>query len=79
MKQVLDAGWVSLASSAVLGAAAALISASFWVSDHDLRLDAAEMAIVRMDDSLDGLSAIQDRLARIETKLDLLLSGRSLR
>ena len=79
MKAFLDSGWVSLASSAIIGAVATIISLSFWVSEITSRLDAEELAIQRMDRSIEDLTEMKERLARIEGKIDLIVSGRSLR
>lgn len=76
MKQVLDSGWVSLASSAVIGALCALVSATFWISDNDNKLEAHAASIERLEHSVGGLEDIHDRLARIEGKLDVILNNR---
>lgn len=77
-------GWIKLASSAVLGAASAIVYITMWVGQSDSKALAHEVSIQRLQttdnlfydelrDLNEKISEIKERAARIEGKLDAIL------
>lgn len=66
--------------AALIGGASGMASVIFWVADKDNRLEAHGAAIERLHDgqnvTADRLISIDQRLSRIEGKLDVVISGR---
>lgn len=69
---------MKMASSAVLGAAGAIVSITMWVDNNNFTLNAHSHEIQRLQASdtiiYDQLRSIDARLARIEGKLDVILN-----
>lgn len=79
----LPSNWMSIGLSAIIGAAGSLITASIWVADKDYQLDAhsAQIKSLQATDLIfyEQLKDINQRLSRIEGKLDVILSSKASR
>ena len=73
-------GWVKMASSAVLGAAGAIVSITMWVGDKNYTIQAHELAIQRLQVTnnalYDTLQEINQKLSKIDGKIEVMLNGR---